>query len=92
MEFIRLDVIFGIESWLFDKIYSKEIFLDFLGFNIICRDRKGDLYGGVIIVVWYDFGFILSFCSDKIELILGNIKIGFRKLILFNCCYRLLNK
>lgn len=49
LESTRPDVILGTESWLSDKIHSKEIFPDSLGFNIIRRDRKGDPHGGVII-------------------------------------------
>lgn len=61
--------------------FSKEIFPDSLGFNIIRRDRKGDPHGGVIIAARHDLGLTQSFCSDKTELISGNIKIGPRKSI-----------
>lgn len=92
MESIRPDVILGTESWLSDKIHSKEIFPDSLGFNIIRRDRKGDPHGGVIIAARHDLGLTQSFCSDKTELISGNIKIGPRKSISLNCFYRPPNK
>ncbi|CAC5389624.1 unnamed protein product [Mytilus coruscus] len=81
----------GTESWLTDNIHSKEIFPDFLGFKIIRRDRKVDQHGGVIIAA-HDLGLTQSFCSNKTELISGNIKIGPRKSISLNCFYRPPNK
>lgn len=93
MESTRPDfILLATESWLSDKIHSKEIFPDSLGFNIIRRDRKGDPHGGVIIAARHDLGLTQSFCSDKTELISGNIKIGPRKSISLNCFYRPPNK
>lgn len=74
LESTNPDVILGAETRLPDKIYSKEIFPDSLGLNVIWRDRKGDAHGGVIIAARHDLGLTQSFCSNKTELISGNIK------------------
>lgn len=73
IEFIKFDVILGIEIWLSYKICIVEVFFLEFGYDVICRDKKGNVYGGFFIVVIIDFSLNYFFISKDFEFILGCI-------------------
>jgi hypothetical protein len=49
LETVHPDVIIGTETWLTKNTGNGEIFPAELGFDVIRRDREGDVHGGVLI-------------------------------------------
>lgn len=94
IEFIKFDVILGIEIWLSicNKICIVEVcFLEF-GYDVIYRDREGDVYWGVVILVKIYFSLNYFFISKDFEFILGCIIISFCKKLIMLCFYCLFNR